>query len=201
MNQNRLGVSAQEHLQEAVASASYVLHALKDKPMMVAMSAILSQVLAKLTEGLPGHLISIGALSILVFLDWYTKLRACRAMGVPFTSRHMREKGVVKLRDYLVLYMAGAMTVPLMGDVWGYRSVLYALSIWELWSIAENLYDAGTIPFDIRKIALFDGLRELMQNGRLPVPSTPPTTPPPAVTPVVPTDPANTLADSGNLPV
>lgn len=191
-------------LDSAINSASYVFHALREKPVMVAVSAILAPVIQELTRGLPNHIISLLALTILTGIDWYTKVRACRVKGEPVTSRIMREKGFPKLRDYFVLYIAGAMTIPLMGDVWGHRSVLFALSIWELWSIAENLYDAGTIPFDIRRIALFDGVRQLLAGSVAPTPYTPPAsgggslTSGPAIPPASPSD---ATQDGGNLPV
>ena len=159
-----------DKVQDAVESASYLAHLLKEKPVMVAASAILSQVLAKLAEGLPDHLISLGALSCLVFIDWLTKMRACRITNTPITSKIMREKGVSKLKDYFILYIVGALSVPLFGDVWGYRTVLFAMTIWEIWSIAENLHDCGTIPFDIRQIAMFDGIKEWVRGGKLRTP-------------------------------
>lgn len=165
-NAERIQTGA-EHM---MSYASYISHLVKDKPVMVAASALLSQALVKIAEGLPDHLVSIGALFMLCLIDWYTKMKACKAQGVPFTSRAMREKGFPKLRDYMVLYIAGACTIPLMGDQWGFKSILFMMALWELWSIAENLYDAGTLPFDVRKLAIFDSIREYLTTGKFPVP-------------------------------
>lgn len=147
---------------EAVNYATYLWHLCKDKPVLVAIGGVVSSVGAKLTQALPDHLMSLGALVVLVVIDWITKYQACQNKGVPFTSKAMREKGLPKLRDYMLLYIAGAMTIPLLGDPWGFRSVLYFLALVELWSIAENLYDSGNLPFDIRQLAVFNGIRDLI---------------------------------------
>jgi hypothetical protein len=153
-----------ENAQNAVNYLSYLAHLVKDKPVLVAIGAITSSVFGRILGVLPDHIISIMALVVLVSVDWFTKRDACIRQGVPFTSGLMRKKGALKLRDYMLLYMAGAMTIPLMGDMWGYRSVLYFICICELWSIAENLNDAGRLPFDIRHLALFDMIRDMMSG-------------------------------------
>ena len=144
----------------AVDYSFYLWHLLKEKPVMVVFGTIFSTMFASLSPGIPGHLIAMLALSLLVGIDWITKRDACLKQGIPFTSREMRDKGVLKLRDYMLLYIAGALTMPLMGDL-GYRTVSGFIAVCELWSIAENLHDAGRLPFDIRNLALFSSIREL----------------------------------------
>jgi len=191
---NKTGTDLQHSAEQLIANSSYLMHLVREKPIMVAASALVSQALVKVAAGLPDHLISIGALFMLCLIDWYTKMQACKKQGRPFTSRQMREKGFPKLRDYMILYIAGSCTVPLMGDTWGFKSVLFMMALWELWSIAENLYDAGTLPFDVRQLAIFDSIRTYLTTGKFPtpfmmganpvpmgdVPSLPPTTGPDA---------------------
>jgi hypothetical protein len=167
---------------EAANYAVYFWHLLKDKPVLVAMGTILSTVMAKFTAVLPDHIASLGALFALLTIDLITKYNACRKQGLPFTSRIMRDKGLPKFRDYLLLYIAGALTIPLLGDVWGHKSVMYFLAMVELWSIAENLYDSGNLPFDIRQMAMFNGIRDLIA-GRV---MTPPESAPATETPAIP---------------
>lgn len=158
-------LNLQHSTQGAIDYMSYLVHLLRDKPILVGIGAVVSTVGGRMLGVLPDHIISILALVIMVAIDWFTKRDACFRQGVPFTSGLMRKKGVLKLRDYILLYMAGAMTIPLMGDMWGYRSVLYFICVCELWSIAENLNDAGRLPFDIRHLAFFDTVRDML-SGR-----------------------------------
>lgn len=154
-------MNLRESAQDTVNNISYFIHLLKDKPFLVATGAIASSIAGRIVGVIPDHVMAIMALVVLVAMDWLCKRDSCLRNGIPFTSGEMRKKGVLKLRDYMLLYMAGAMTIPLMGDMWGYRSVLYFISICELWSIAENLNDAGRLPFDIRHIPLFDLIRDI----------------------------------------
>lgn len=170
-------VDTQESVQtaayQAVNYSMYLWHLIKDKPVLVAMGSIISSVASKATANLPDHAANLGALVVLVTIDFFTKLQACRATNEPFTSKTMRDKGLPKLRDYMILYVAGAMTVPLIGDTWGLRGIMYFLGMVELWSIAENLYDSGNLPFDIRRLAMFDGIREMIAGGTLKTPFDP----------------------------
>jgi hypothetical protein len=150
--------------------ASYVLHLIHDKPVMLTISAVASQLLDKLIGGVPSMALNMGAITLLVTIDWFTKMRACRKRHEAITSKTMREKGFYKLRDYFTLYLASALTVPLLGDMWGVHSVLYIIGFWELWSIAENLYDGGDMPFDVRSVAVFDGIRQMLKGGSVPTP-------------------------------
>jgi hypothetical protein len=143
---------ATQAIQEVTHHISYFYNLVVTKPFAVAVSAIASAVIAKLTTGLPDHILSIGSLSLLVFIDWLTKYHACRKRGIPFTSKVMREKGIYKLRDYMMLYIAGACTIPLLNDTSGYRAVVAFMAMVELWSVAENLHDAGTLPYDVRQV-------------------------------------------------
>jgi len=149
---------------ESLGPVSHVWQLIQGKPWMTAVSALASVVLGKLTSDWQDAAMSFAAICALVVLDWLTKIYACRKQGVPVTSAAMRQKGFPKLRDYLILCIAGWLTVPLMGEDWGYRSVLFMIALWELWSIAENLHDAGTLPFDIRNMALFDQIRGAMRR-------------------------------------
>lgn len=154
----------------AVDYTLYLWHLIKDKPVLVAVGSIISSIAGKVEASLPDHALNLMAIAVLVAIDFVTKVRACRVTGEPVSSKVMRDKGLPKLRDYLLLYVAGAMTTPLFGDVWGLRAVMYFLAMCELWSIAENLYDSGNLPFDIRKMAIFDGIRQLMTGGTMEAP-------------------------------
>ena len=194
--------------QDTLASASYLFHLIKDKPMMVGVTSALSPFINLMTGQMPSQMTSIGSLSGLVLLDWITKIQACRFMKQAVTSKNMREKGFLKLRDYIILYIAGALTVPLVGDVWVFRSLIFTMCMWELWSIAENMNDSGTIPFDIRHIAIFDGIRTMLSGGVMTTPFDGPGTVTPApdqpadasATPAAPAAPA-AVAPPGNLPI
>lgn len=149
--------------QGAGTGFSYIAQMATEKPSEVGIAALVTGIMTRLTESMPDHLISLASLTTLVVIDFATKYHACRKMGVPFTSQVMREKGVFKLRDYFILYIAAACTVPLMGEPDAYRGALTFMAFVELWSIAENLYDAGNLPFDVRKIAMFDVFRVIME--------------------------------------
>ena len=162
-------MSEKEHVQQALTEVgnglSYIYHLVATKPVAVAFAGVLSAVMSKVSAGLPDHLLSATSLCLLVFIDWLTKYHACRKQGIPFTSKVMREKGVLKLRDYMLLYIAGACTIPLLGDQTGFKAAVSFMAIVELWSVAENLNDSGNLPFDPRKIAVFDMIRNMMKGG------------------------------------
>lgn len=158
-------------LNTAMTHASYLWHLIVDKPLVVAMASVFGVAIAKITAGLPDHILSVTSLALLVFIDWMTKLHACRKKDIPITSEIMRTKGVVKLRDYLLLYIAGACTIPLLNDTNGYRAAVAFMALVELWSVAENLNDAGNLPFDVRHVPLFDGMRAMLNGGKFFFPS------------------------------
>lgn len=166
MNQLTEKHDVAQTVQSAVDYSFYLWHLVKEKPVMVAIGTVVSAVATKVLPVLPDHMVAVMALSILCMIDWFTKRDACLARGIPFTSKLMREKGVMKLRDYLLLYIAGAMTIPLTGDTWVYRSTAGFIAICELWSVAENLHDAGRLPFDIRQLAVFSSIRKLMKGDK-----------------------------------
>lgn len=151
--------------QRAGDGFSYIVDLTFNKPTATGFGAMASGVMASLSDAMPGHLISLASLTTLVVIDFITKYIACRKRGISFTSQIMREKGVFKLRDYFLLYIAAACTVPLMGEPDAYRAALTFMAFVEFWSIAENLYDAGTIPFDVRQVAMSDIFRSLV--GRM----------------------------------
>ena len=150
-------------LVNGMASASYLVQKFKQNPEVVTFAALLAPLTTPFTAYLQGFIPGYAALMALVAIDFFTKIRACRIQGIEVTTAVMREKGLPKIKDYTIAVIAAYLTVPLAGDDAIFRGVITMLGFIELWSIVgENLYDAGAMPVDLRKTAVFDAVREII---------------------------------------